>query len=310
MRIRWPKAAPISGPAPRSGRIDSPPTWGRALILVAVLTVFSMIGPSARAGSWVVFFVPGTNGQTALVAENVNNNLNGTWSYTFAVANITNSTNPLAAQPYINGFFFGVGPAAAALGGGIQYASVAGGGDATFPNAIPPLPANPQPLWNTSSWVGTAVGPNIGPTWGFEEFDDRPGGAGANFPNTAYIMRWYNPNQGGNAVDLQAETLAAALLFGPQAYFQITSNFGPVPGYGGVDPFSGGSLGFTDSGSLGPFTLPDVYPGGDITSGSSPPSVSVAFAGIPEPSSMISGSTALIVLSFVGWVRRRTRRAA
>ena len=113
----------------------------------------------------------------------------------------------------------------------------------------------------------------------------------------SYVMRWYDSVQG------RANGASDLPVGGFTGLFQLVSPFGPVPGYGSIDPFSGGYLGFQDS--AGTFTLtetPNSYPTDDINTGTAPNIFGPL--SIPEPSSVIllaSGCGGIGALALVRW---------
>ena len=223
MGIRWLEVAPAGDPAPRPGRIHSRPAWRRRLVLAAALTVFSMASPSARAG-WVIFGVGGIHpGQQALVAEQIFPTVVGGITY-LDYEFILKNTGLIP----INGFALGLG----AVPGGVLpapvYASVGGGGDGPYPNAVAGgFPGGAPPIvnfWDTSK------------PWGFEEFQD----GWPALPATYYVVRWYAANQLNPFLSIPVGGLAR---------FDILTTYPPAGGGGAVNPFSGGFLGIDDNGT-------------------------------------------------------------
>jgi hypothetical protein len=285
-----------------------------AAVLAAALVSLVVASPAAEAG-WVVFPVA-QGGKSALVAENITfNPINSQFYYTFAVAN----TTPGLAPPRIDGFYLGVGPRANAMAGGMQFnVGPAGGADpgAGFPAAPGGLLGGTALLSGVFDASTTPLVPAATTTWGFEEFDDR--GAGI-LPNTAYVMRWYDPLQNtNNATDLPRVLLNPLQQIGKPhigpwlvtGAFQLVSPFGPVPGYGGIDPLSGGYLGVEESGSL--LQINDRFDSSNIGNGPPPGLGSLGNLGsapAPEPGSLALCATAAVGLGFVAAVRRWRRRA-
>lgn len=147
-----------------------------------------------------------------------------------------NNNLALNARP-IDGFSLFVGaPFALGAATPLQVATRLGGGDpALFPN-IGAVQDNGVPFLTPGLGFGTTFSArwSIG-AWGFQEYDNRAGA------NNSYLIRWYLPNQGG-------QPSINRLQF---ARFDLYSPFGPVPGGGAVDPFSGG--GFILDDGLGNF---------------------------------------------------------
>jgi hypothetical protein len=267
MSIRWPIRASVRHRSRRSGR---------PLFFAAALIAMTCAGPSARAG-WFIFNVGGIHpGQAATVAEQIFPTVVGGnvyLDYEFLVKN--------TGRIPINGFALGLGAVPAVLPAPV-YASVNGGGDGPYPNAIAGgFPGGAPPIVNF--WDTTKP-------WGFEEFQD----GWPALPATYYVVRWYAANQLNPLLSMPV---------GAVARFDLLTTYPPAGGGGAVDPFSGGFLGIDDNG-----TYTDTNFTGSVTvsSSSSPPPSGFS---VPEPGSMISGGTAVVVLSFLGWLRRRRRHS-
>jgi hypothetical protein len=277
-------------------------------VMAGVMVLSGLATPPAAQAGWVVFPL-NLGGKSALVAENITLN-GGEWFYTFAVANTT------LGGAKIDGFFLGVGPMANALGGGMQFnIGAVGGADGPFPAALG-VGGGTGLLTGVFRGATSGLAPLATAGWGFQEYDDRNALTG-NLPATAYVMRWYDPIQGANnATDLPTRLLpplgqpriGAWLVTGA---FQLVSTFGPVPGYGGIDPFSGGYLGLEDGGTL--LQVDDPFASSNLGNGPPPNLGNLPNIPTPEPASLtlgLCGSAGAGMMMFRRRFRRHGGRAA
>jgi len=188
--------------------------------------------PTIKA-NWVVFGVSAP-GENALVAEQIRfvPGGGGLLDYEFLVDNV----GPLP----INGFFMATGvpggvAAALAAGGGTfpagdkEIATAADAGNGPFPAVGAGGAFNTPLAFPFEAGATNPFSPVLARSWGFEQFDDGAGGP----PATYYTVGWFD----GGLPPLPVNFFTR---------FDLFSNFGPVAGFGGIDPFAFSEFGIVD----------------------------------------------------------------